>query len=772
MKRAYEKNRPFSILHIRDEKPFHCESYYDENGKTTLFSCRFTRKPETSLQPVVSDFFTIAFRMEERGFRMEITPKTEAFLQPLPPPVHENPILPAHSLKNSRHWVVVGYRESIPYLGAAGSYEERLSFPLDVGRYAMPSVGAVDINGDPVFLKKNRDIEKLMAIKAAFEAKKYKKAYELANEALELYPDSIFSSDFLRYKIKALMEENMKEHAEEIIKLGKYFIKHYTSDEYLPEILLLLARVYGATGLVSDANYFYNRLIHEHKGNRFANLGLIYLGDQLYINGNVKDATKNYLEAYYSARDLDVASLAAYKLAMRYLDRGKTKEAVKYLRKIWEKNRSFLLKDPEDAHSIAVQLASHGAYDLAIEIDEELLGHLHKLDEMYETILFEIAEWYDEKGDVEHAVYWYDKYLDQFAYGKFSDKAKEKLDTLFVVRNDVDATEALERYETIMREYRGTSIADRALAAKMKVMVSQGRYAEVLGMETVVTKIADAEAKKIAEKAIREAAEKLFRRSVEKGECETAVKVVENHLIERDAKGDEFLYGCYASYAKYEEAMKIVEKYLRSAHDVSERERWLCRALHLLVRLGRYEKALDAADELHTLSEKAQTRCPSLVWDEIRAIHETGRYAEEMERIKRMTKRHGDDIRMVEVYRKGYESAKKAGDTLQQIWLLKRLIALQNRKGSHLYSPWAEFEAIRLLKARKRFEDALEIALGMKALRLKGEAAARWRYETGLLYRTLGKRKKAVENFEICAKTANGGAWSRLCREASTLEEF
>ncbi len=382
LKRGIENNAPFAVLHIQDETPFTCRVFYGERGEPTLYRCDFDQMPESGLKPVKSEFFKIDFKTATGRFSLRVVPRKRSFIQPLPPPVHERPIMPAKRSERSRHWIVVGYEEMPPYLGRAEKDTEGLAFPLDLKSYAIPTIGAVDINGEPVFMKDNRDIETFMAIKEAFKAKKYKKAYDLASEALELYPHSIFASDFLRYRIKALVQENMKENADEIIKLGKIYIKRYASDEYLPEVLLLLARVYSATGFISDANYFFNRLIHEHKDTKYANLGLIYLGDQLYINGKVKEATKLYLDAYYNARDLDVASLAAYKLGVRYLDRGRTKEAVKYLSKIWEKNREFLLKEKEDAHSIARQLASRQAYDLAIEIDKALLNKLKKLDEM------------------------------------------------------------------------------------------------------------------------------------------------------------------------------------------------------------------------------------------------------------------------------------------------------------------------------------------------------------------------------------------------------
>ena len=768
LRRGLEKNRPFAVLHLRDEQPFLCTAFYDERGEPSLFECAFDRMPSTPLKPVESDFFTIRFKTADGKFLVRILPKKRSLLHPLPPPIHERPILPVRPPERSAHWIVLGYETEPPYLGPERAFDEGLAFPLDLNDSATPTVGALDIDGRPVFMQDNRDVEKFLAIKEAFRAGKYKKAYDLATDAMELYPNSIFASDFLRYRIKALMHLDMKENADEIIRLGKIFIKKYASDEYLPEVLLLLARIYSATGFVSDANYFFNRLIEEHKGTRYANLGLIYLGDQLYINGKSKEAMASYMEAYYNAKDLDVASLAAYKLALRYMDQGKTKKAVEFLRKIWKRNPDFLLKNKEDAHDIAKQLAARRVYDLAIAIDKALLKRLRKLDDLYETILFEIGEWYDEKGEVKQAIDWYERYLNEFAYGAYSDKAKKNLDALFVAGNDANATEALRKYETLMREYKGTAIADKALAAKAKLLVAQKRYDEALALKPLIEKIADAEAKKIAEEALKQAAKEAFEAAKGRHDCTKGVSLAENYGVGKESVA--FLYGCYVDYARYDKALKLAKEGLKRAKNAEERALWSCRAGHALTRLGRYDEAKKALEDVRTLAKNPEKVCPSLPWDEVAVARGLGKYAETMEAIHRLAKTYGGDMRMAELYKAAADEAKKTGDTIQREWALKRLVALQNAKGSHPYSPWAEFELIRILKKQKRYAEALKVAEGLERLKLEGEKRARLLYEKGQLLRLLGKKAEAKRVFEECAKSPEGGAWKRLCREAATLE--
>ncbi len=770
IKRGIEKSRPYSILHIKDKEPFVCKLYSDRPEEPSYFVCRFKRMPETSLKDIRNDFFQISFKVKNGEFLCRIVPKKRALLYSLPQPLYKDGVLPSVKAKSADHWMVLGYEKSPPYLGKKRRFDDSILFPLDLRDYAVPTIGAVDINGEPVFMKNNRDVERFLAVKEAFKAKKYKKAYDLATEALEAHPDSIFSSDFLRYRIKALAADDLKEHAEEIIKLGKVFIKRYTSDEYLPEVLLILARVYSATGLESDADYFFDRLIREHKGSRFADLGLIYLGDRFYINGKSKEAIERYLEAYYGTKDLDIASLAAYKLAIRYLDRGNTEKGVEYIRKIWQKNPGFILKEREDAHEIAKQLAAHKEYRLAIEIDRALLNRLKKLDDLYETVLFEIAEWYDEDGDLKEAIEWYERYLDEFAYGEYSEKAKKSLDALFVTDEDTNATRALERFETLMREYRGEPIAEKALAAKARVLLAQKRYKEVLELAPMIEKVKEEEVKSAAQKSLKEAANALFKESADRRECKSAVELVQNFKVEPNSEYDGFMFECYLKYALYDKALKIAESHLHDA-EAQERAVWLCRTVHALSALQRYGEAIEASEDLLALEgKKASSLCGTLDWDLVRALFGEKRYADAVSLVKEMSKRYANDMRMADIYKMGYDAAKTESDRLQQKWMLEKLVDLQRRKKSRPYSPWAEFELIKIYKNEGETGKALEVARSLDGVELKGEERARWLYELGSLYESSGDAKRARMIFGECAKLKGAGAWGRLCKEALPLQ--
>jgi len=769
LKRGIEESAPYAVLHLYDKDPFDCVAFYDETSRPTLYRCRFKKRPALLPKTAKSEFFKIGFSMEGKLFVVEIEPLKKSLITPVPPPIHENPVLDAVPPSKSRHWSVIGFTQpSPPYLGKTTDDKKGLAFPIELSRYKAPAVGAVDINGEPVFLKSHRDIEELIRIKEAFASGRYAKAYDMATEAYSRYKNSIFASDFLRYRIKALVEEGIKENADEIIKLGKFFIKRYASDEYLPEVLLLLARVYSATGFVSDANYFYDRLIHEHEGNRFANLGLIYLGDELYMNGKVKAAMQSYMDALYSAKELDVASLAAYKLALRYLERGETDKAVTYLKKLWEKNPDYLLKNPEETFHLAERLAARKRLDLAIAITEVLLKKMNKQSDLYEKALYELAGWYDEKGSIRGAVRWYERYLKAFPYGDYSDKAKEKLDALFVVDNDANATAALRRYDELIKTYGNGPIAEKAIVAKMRLLLEKGATRKVLSFAGKVAAMKEKETKTKAEALLKEAARKEFESAKRSGACEKALRLVTRYGVEPQKADDAFLYACEMRFARYEQALSMARRELET-DDPKAKALWTCRAMKALAGLERWREALEAADDLAALSQNPAELCPAYPWVRAKALAGAGRYAALMTQLHAMAKAYSDDMRLADLYRQAYTLAKKEGDDANRRWLLERLIALQNRTKSHPYSPWAEFELIRLLKQAGKVKEALAL-MQKSPLKLTGAHKARWLYEKALLEARLGQGAAAKADYKACAKVKNGGDWANLCKQSLTLQ--
>ena len=769
IKRGMEGGSAYAILNLYDKTPFSCAPAKKFEDRPLEYICTFKLMPKDLFSSIESDFFNISYKIKKKKFLLKILPTKKSKLFSFPPAIFQHSVIEAKSPKLSNHWIVIGYEKSLPYLDKENYFEEHLSFSIDWKDFALPSVGAVDLNGDPIFIKNNRDVERFISIKEAFKAGKYSKAYDLAKESKELFPKSVFKIDFLRYEIKSLAAMDMKENAEEIIKLSKGFIKKYTSDEYLPEVLLILARVYSAMGFVSDANYFFDRVIYEHPGTKYANLGRIYLADQLYMSGKIKEALNLYKEALYDAKDLEVASLAAYKLAIRYLDQGKTKDGIVYLEKVWKRNPEFLLRDIEDAHRIAEQIASKNRHKLAIEINRALIKRLKKLNPLYEDALFEIAEWYKDLNRFKNALQWYERYLKEFAYGKYSDNAKEKIDALFVTVSDANTTVALQKYDELIKSYAGKSLGEKAFVAKLKLLLKMDKLDNIFKLQSKINEIKDEKLKQEATKVLNRAVEIKFKNAIAKDSCEDAIYLIDKYKYKPESSYDETLFSCFTKYVKYDKALSLAKRHLQDK-DLNKRVLWLCRTVHLLrVKENGIEgyKALKDLETLLTINKNGV--CNTLDFDKAWILYSMQRFSDYFAWMKKLLKKYPSKIELSEYLKKGVDLAQKSGDLAQQIWSLQKLIELQNRVGAHPYSPWAEFKLVKIFKKEGKRDRALKILKEMRGLNLKGDKRAMWLYQYGETLNELNKNVEAKKIFKECSKIDAKSSWVTICNDMLTF---
>jgi len=807
LKRGMEGGSAYVILDLRDKVPFECYSHEVKEGRVVEYRCVFPLVLKGLFRLIKNDFFNISYESTSRKFILKVEPLKNSKIFSLPPILYEKSQIDKKLKDKSKHWTIIGYENRLPFLGEHKVFYDSLSFPIDWKKFAYLSVGAVDISGNPVFVEKNRDVEKFIAIKKAFKNGKYDDVIELVKSATELYPDSVFSVDFLRYKIKALAEIDMRENANEIIKLAKSYLKNYPQDESIPEILLIMARVHSAIESISDANYFYDRLIHEYKDSKYANLGKIYLADQFFSTGKIKEAMNLYNDALYSARDLEVASLAAYKLVIRNLDIAKIKKAVYYLKKLWKKNPNFILRDSEDAHKIAQDLAQKKEYDYAIEINKGILQSIKKLAEFYENTLYEVAKWSKEKGDIEGALAWYRRYIKEFPYGKYSDVAKVEIDSLFLKVGEKNATLALEKYDKMIKKYKDSDneLSQKAFILKLQLMLKLKMYDEVIRLKDKIIKLKDKKAIKLYQDALVAKIENLYKDKkyedvlkqkeiIKKIDSDKAYTILRNSYIEElklkikskkcegiiafvekynefdSSKYDDIIFNCYKQFSKYKDALKISEKYINTK-DPKNRIKWLCNSVHIFTKLDDFVLGYKALKDLDVLLGIYKSiKCKTYDYDKADILYGFNDYVNFLIWIKELYKKDPNNVKLCEYLKKSAELSEKNQDSIELLWSLKELMSLQNRKNIHPYSPWVEFKLAKIYKGNNKYKEAIKVYESLKNLKLSSSNKARWLYEYGELLLRDGKNVEANNRFKECVNIKNNSPWKQLCEDALSIE--
>jgi TolA-binding protein len=722
--------KPYEVLTLYNKTPFTCIK------KENKIECVFDKKPTTPVFKDKSYFFKIVPRFDKK-FVIDIYAKGKYRLFAFKDNQYNNPLITPFKLKKAKKWVIVANEQFLskkPLTGLKFYYKDAI----------YPYVGAVDENLNPVKEVKSEDVIKYFEILKAY--KQGRDVLDEIDDFVKRYPKSLFLPDVLYLKLKILDKEN---DSEAVVELGKEWIKKFAFSEKLPEVLLLIGKNYAKMGFVSDASYYYNRIITEYPNSKYAYLAMIYLADQLYSMGNEKKAFKLYKDVLYSTTNLDVASLAAARLASRYMAKGEIKKAIEYYEKIYNANKEFLLKDKKKAYELANTLASHGVYSLAVKIGEDLLKRLKKLDDLYEPLLYKLAVWSYEEGNYKKALYFINKYLKEFPYGDYSDAAKILRDKILFNLPESNLTKKLEYINNILKNYQG-EIALKALVQKAKILYKMKKYDEIVKMLPKLKTIPEKyfpDKKEFIKKVLKEYAIYLL----EHKKCLKAVNLIKKYKITLDKKYDDLVYECAIKARDYQLASVVCNKYLDSPND-KVFVKWIKRKIKALKGLGDYEGVVKAVDDLC----QVEKNCYEYMLDKFFALWKLKRYKEALEVAKKLEKYQ--DIRNADAFIKIVNWALENNDNLLAASFAKKIIDLQNRFKTYPYSPFVEFVYAKYSKNKK---EAIKVLKNLLP-RVKGEDRARALF---MLANLTGDKKY----LQKCLKVKDSKVWRGLCKDAMDL---
>jgi len=723
--------KPYEVLTLYNKEPFVCVK------NKNIIECRFRKIPKTPVFKDKSRYFEINPKFLKNAFIIEIKVNTPYKFYAFKENLYNNPLITPFKLTKAKKWVIIANEEFLR------NDIKGLKFYYHHTVY--PYIGAIDENLNPVKIKTNADVLKYFEILKAY--KNHQDVLPEIEDFIKKYPNSIFLPDVLYLKLKLLEKNN---EFNEVISLGKKWIKQYAYSDKMPEVLLMIGRSYAKEGFVSDASYYYNRIINDYPNTKWAYLAMIYLADQLYSMGDEKKAFALYEKALYSTTDLDVASLAAARLAQRYMDKGNIKKAVEYYEKIYKANKEFLLKDKQKAYELAKMLASHGMYKLAIDIGKDLLKRLKKLDDLYEPLLYNLAQWSYENGNYKEALYFIDKYLKEFPFGDYSDAAKILRDKILFNLPESNLTKKLQYIENIIKNYQG-DIRQKAIVEKVKILYKMKKYDEIVKMLDKIKNIPDSifkEKKEFIKKVLKEYAIKLLKNH----ECFRAIDLIKKYKIVLEKKYDDLLYECAIKAKDYKVASIVCNKYLDSPDD-KVFIKWMKRKIEALKGLGDYKNIVNAVDDLCSVMKK---NCYDYLLLKFEALWRLKRYKEALEIAKKLDK--FKNIKNTDAFIKIVRWAIKNNNYLLAATYAKKIIDLQNEFKAYPYSPFVEFVFAKYTKNKK---EAIRVLKNLLP-RVRGEDKARALF----MLANLTRDKKYLNE---CLKIKDSTLWKGLCKDALNL---
>jgi len=733
----YFKNKNSNeILTINNSSPFTC-TQKDKH----FIECAFDKVPSTPVFQTDSIYFVITPVFKNRKFFIDLLVKSNYILKSFEDNLYNNSTIGIKPVK-SKKWVIIAGK-NIPYINKG----RKTGLEFYFKNSPKPYIGTIDENGNPVNIDNQaKDVIKYFEIKKAYD--NGKDVLDDINEFIKDYPQSVFIPDVKYLKIKILDSQNKPD---DVISLGKKWIKHYAYNENLPKILLIIAKNYTKMGFMTDASYFYQRIISEYPNTKEAYQAMIYWADQMYITGESKKAFELYKTVLYSTKDIDTASLAAMRLAQRYMDKGEIKTAFEYYKKVYQANKNFILKNKHKAFALAKNLASHQLYSLAVEIGEDLIKRLKKLDDLYEPLEYYLALWSYEDGNYNKSAYWINKYLTLFPYGDYSDQIQALRDKVLFEVNDKNVTQQIAKIDEIIKKYKGQEIAKKALYKKIMLLYKLKKYADLLDMADEIKNLDDKYLKNKKE-FLKEIANKYLIELLNKKQCFKAVDVIKTYKIMPNKKYDSTLYNCALKANDYDLASVICNKYLDSPNDQIF-IKWMKRKIKALEGMNDYKNTITAIDDLCNVMKKG---CYLYQLKKFFALWHLKRFKDAIKTAKILEKKN--DIRNCDAFIKIVNLSLENKDKLTAAVYAKKIIDLQNKFKAYPYSPFVEFTYVSFTKNKKEAIKVLTDLLN----RVKGENKARAYY---LLANLTGKK----EYIDKCLEVKNSKLWKNLCKDAKSL---
>ena len=713
-------------------------SFFCKKNKNIII-CEFNRLPSTYVFRAKSAFFKFIPYFKNNKFFLKIECKNRCYLISREDNLYKNPTITLNNLKKSKKWIIISPIE--PFLSKKVPQGLKFYFKHSPKIY----IGAVDENENPIVVaKESKDVLKYFEILKAF-----KKGLDVSDEIddfISKYPNSVFIPDVLYMKMVILDRNN---DFEDVVEIGKKWIKKYAYDDKLPKVLLLIGKAYSKMGFLSDASYFFNRIITEYPNTKEADLARIYLADQLYSTGDSKKAMKLYEDVLFSTKDIDIASLAAIRLAQRYMDSGNFKKAYEYYKKIYKANKKFLLKDKQKAYELAKLLASHEMYSLAIDIAKDLFKKLKITDDLYEPILYYLALWNYKAKNYKQALYYINLYLSKFPFGDYSDQLNSLKDKVLFNLPTKNLKEQLKYIDKIIKEYQGNTIALKALVKKAYILRKLKKYDEILKMEEKLKNIS----KDIfpdKEKFLNDVKKEYVIELLNKNKCVKAVNLIEKYHIKLDKKYDDKIYKCAMKAMDYELASRICNKYLDSPDDKIF-IKWIKRKIEALKGLRDYKNLVIAIDDLCDVYKK----CHKYKLYKFFALWNLGEYKKALKVANSIKTK---DIKNADVYIKIVKWAIQNKNYLLAATFAKKIIDLQNEFKAYPYSPFVDFVYAKYSQNKK---EAIKILKNLLK-RVKGEDKARALF----MLSNLTKDKKYLNE---CLKVKDSKLWKGLCKDALNL---
>ncbi len=766
---AKENFQNYSTLQIKDSTQFLCQETKNDLDVVTEIACAFTKQPSRKFKTLQNDYFTVTSNIKNNTFFLVITPYQKMKLFPIIFNLSKDEVVFQGNVQLSQHWMIIGYKDKLPYIKEDAKSEICINFPFLLSKDKLPYVGGLDLKGNPVYIKKVHDVSEYLKIKKLYQEKKYDLCLDAINDVMRDYPQSLFNAELLFYKIRVFAQLGDNDN---VVESSKIYLREYSSDENVPEVLSLIAKSYSMIGLNIDADYFFDRLFMEHEDSEYSNWGYIYKGEMFEASGDAPKALNFYEKALNETKDIEIAATAAYKLAKYKTANTDKKDASKYVMKIANAKPEFFMNELKNSLEMMYSFAEEEDYLTAATIAKCILDETKKDDDEYEQLLKERAIWLSKSDNKIEALKVLNEYLDTFKEGNFENEITVAKDSLFFDTADLNVTSRLEAYNELISTYPNDTIGDRAIYEKAKLLLENEKYGDILGFKDSLQAL-DNEKYKDTTEIVKNAAIGVMKLSLKEKECMQVLTISSEYNITLSNEWDDEIYICAMKGGDYLLSKKIANRNLKS-QDLELRKKWLYRYIKVDFTTGNYSDVVEASKELILLiQDNLSSENNNEYRDVYRFLFDTYQRLENtnamIDTIADVQKVFGEDYKDIERYVAVMTIGSQNKDDAMVIKYAVEVMKIQNSSSSYTQSPFVEFTLYQSYMNKEDYSKALDVIKSLDTVDLSKAQRSRQKYLLGTTYSKLSKNEEAKKAYQDAIDADEASAWAKLAKSAKDI---
>jgi len=761
---AKDEFKHYSTLKLTDTTSFLCQENKDDFLVTTEIICAFSKKPFKIVKNLQNDFFKIDTFVKNNTYFIRVKPFYKIkLIGDVFDLTKDNSVYIA-DITLSKRWTLIGYKEKLPLINKKIKPDISINFPFFMDKDSLPFVGSLDIKGNPVHIQKIGDVTDYLKVKKYYKEKKYEECMDIADTILEDYPHTLFKAELIYYKIK--LYSKLKDY-DNVIANSKEFLREYSASNNVAEVLALTSRAYSKIGMGTDAEYFFDRLFSEHTDSEYTLWGYIYKGEALESSGSAAQAIKFYKKALYTTKNLDIASDAAYHIALARFDLS-IEDSSKYIDKIIEAKPIYFAQDYDESKVLMNRYADQEAYLTASKIAGALLDSISPSYDDYELLMGNKALWLSQTNKKKEALIALNNYIKAFPDGDFIMKVDIAKDALFFETTDSNSTKRLREYEKLIDNYPNDSIGNRAIYEKAKLLLDEKMYFDLLAFKNILISI-DEDKFKDRDTLIKNAAIGVMKISLENKECKEVLNISNEYNITLSDKWDDGIYECAMKGGDYKLSKATAKRNLKS-DSLLERKKWLYRYIRVDFATGNYSELIDASKELVTLIKDDKDSQYKEVYRYIFDTYERLEQDEKMiDSMVMIEKEFQESYKDIERYISVMSIGSKSNDDNMVIRYASKVMKIQKSSSSSAQSPYVEFTLYQSYMNKEEYNKALETITVVDNIDLAKKDRARQKYLKGTVLSKLWRDSEAQISYDEAIKADPQSAWSKLATTAKDL---